>query len=61
MCQRYGVICQAEFVLSIHYLGGFRVQQCFGGVYHELTTLRRVYFARAAKAVVVEREAVRAK
>ena len=24
------------------------VQQCFGVVYHELTTLRRVYFARAA-------------
>ena len=27
------------------------VQQCFGVVYHELTTLRRVYFARAALAV----------
>ena len=24
------------------------VQQCFGVVYHALTTLRRVYFARAA-------------
>ena len=29
------------------YLG---VQQCFGVVYHELTTLRWVYFARAALA-----------
>ena len=29
------------------YLG---VQQCFGVVYHELTTLRRVYFARTALA-----------
>ena len=27
------------------------VQQYFGVVYHELTTLRRVYFARAALAV----------
>ena len=27
------------------------VQQCFGVVYHELTTLRRFYFARAALAV----------
>ena len=26
------------------------VQQCLGVVYHELTTLRRVYFARAALA-----------
>ena len=26
------------------------VQQCFGVVYHELTTLRWVYFARAALA-----------
>ena len=26
------------------------VQQCFGVVYHELTTLRQVYFARAATA-----------
>ena len=26
------------------------VQQCFGVVYHELTTLRRVYFARVALA-----------
>ena len=29
------------------YLG---VEQCFGVVYHELTTLRQVYFARAALA-----------
>ena len=27
------------------------VQQCSGVVYHELTTLRRVYFARAALAL----------
>ena len=27
------------------------VQQCFGVVYHELTTLRWVYFARAALAL----------
>ena len=26
------------------------VQQCFGVVYHDLTTLRRVYFGRAALA-----------
>ena len=31
----------------IGYLG---VQQCFGVVYHELTTLRQVYFARAVLA-----------
>ena len=24
------------------------IQQCFGVVYHELTTLRQVYFARAS-------------
>ena len=32
------------------YLG---VQQCFGVVYHELTTLRHVYFARAAPVLKV--------
>ena len=32
------------------YLG---VQQCFGVVYHELTTLRQVYFTRAALAARV--------
>ena len=31
--------------------GELGVQQCFGVVYHELTTLRQVYFARAALAV----------
>ena len=36
-----------EPILST-YLG---IQQCFGVVYHEFTTLRRVYFARAALAV----------
>ena len=30
------------------------VQQCFGVVYHELTTLRRVYFARAAKTALAK-------
>ena len=37
-----------EHTVPEMYLG---VQQCFGVVYHELTTLRRVYFARAALAV----------
>ena len=52
-CDVFINICTKIYVgLIIHvvafgarYLG---VQQCFGVVYHELTTLRQVYFARAA-------------
>ena len=40
VCTRFGTEARSD-------LG---VQQCFGVVYHELTTLRRVYFARAALA-----------
>ena len=39
--------------LLVHELG---VQQCFGVVYHELTTLRRVYFERVALAAQANRQ-----
>ena len=37
--------CLYILELNVVHLG---IQQCFGVVYHELTTLRRVYFARVA-------------
>ena len=40
-------LCVPREVCKSVYLG---VQPCFGVVYHELTTLRRVYFAKPALA-----------
>ena len=43
---------RARIHVTLYFIGWLGVQQCFGVVYHELTTLRRVYFARAAKALI---------
>ena len=50
------VLAVKQFVTMVEKQNGgcdmkLGVQQCFEVVYHELTTLRRVYFARAALAV----------
>ena len=50
---RYSNLLSISAVMSIGGLGSLGylgVQQCFGVLYHELTTLRRVYFASAALA-----------
>ena len=53
MCIEMCLISQPGNCLTFSWRmsGDLGIQQCFGVVYHELTTLRRVYFARAALAV----------
>ena len=56
MSDKYVIVSVAcsrtKYPVKIHVVNiDLGVQQCFGVVYHELTTLRRVYFARAALAV----------